>query len=105
MRPPLFKANEGPNMDENWLLHIEKILDSMSCPGERKVSLAAFVLDGEAEKWWRGHRDDRLEDIQILLVNWEDFVELFREWFISMLVRRQMQDKFIRLIQGDKLVM
>ncbi|KAH0470513.1 hypothetical protein IEQ34_000236 [Dendrobium chrysotoxum] len=33
MRPPLFN---------------EKLLDSVSCPDERKVSLATLVLDGEA---------------------------------------------------------
>ncbi|KAH0448082.1 hypothetical protein IEQ34_021882 [Dendrobium chrysotoxum] len=33
---------------KNGLLHIEKILDSMSYPDERKVSLAIILLDGEA---------------------------------------------------------
>ncbi|KAH0457519.1 hypothetical protein IEQ34_012834 [Dendrobium chrysotoxum] len=33
---------------KNGLLHIEKILDSLSYPDERKVSLAIILLDEEA---------------------------------------------------------
>ncbi|PKU70128.1 uncharacterized protein LOC110091889 isoform X2 [Dendrobium catenatum] len=105
MRPPLFKGNEGPIEAENWLLRIDDIFDSMSCPNERKVSLVSFALDEEAKRWWRGQREDELGDIPNTLVNWEDFVKLFRQWFVPMSARIQMQDKFISLIQGDKSVM
>ncbi|PKU66693.1 hypothetical protein MA16_Dca022513 [Dendrobium catenatum] len=54
MRPLLFKGIEGPIEAENWLLRIEKILEGMNCPEERKVSLATFALEGEAERWWKG---------------------------------------------------
>ncbi|PKU61886.1 hypothetical protein MA16_Dca028893 [Dendrobium catenatum] len=51
MRPPLFKGVEGPIEAENWLLRIEKILEGMYCLEERKVYLATFTLEGEAERW------------------------------------------------------
>ncbi|KAH0467136.1 hypothetical protein IEQ34_004374 [Dendrobium chrysotoxum] len=34
--------------------------------------------------------------------NSEDFVEHFREWFVHISARREMHDKFLRLVQGDK---
>ncbi|PKU78287.1 hypothetical protein MA16_Dca008912 [Dendrobium catenatum] len=65
-------------------------MDRMSCPDERKESLATFILDKVAKRWWRGQHKDKLRDISNLLVNWKDFVELFKEWFVHISSRRQM---------------
>ncbi|PKU76331.1 hypothetical protein MA16_Dca025120 [Dendrobium catenatum] len=105
MRPPLFKGVEGPIEAENWLLRIEKILEGMNCPEERKVSLATFALEGEAERWWRGLYQDKFEGIPGIQIKWDDFTQIFRDWFVPLTVRRQMRDKFMRLVQGEKSVM
>lgn len=43
-----------PKVVKDWLMRIEKTLDEMHCPHERRVALPAFLLDGEAEHWWLG---------------------------------------------------
>ncbi|PKU59309.1 hypothetical protein MA16_Dca027496 [Dendrobium catenatum] len=76
----------------------------MYCPEERKVSLATFALEGEAERWWRGLYQDKFEGIPDMQIKWNDFTQVFRDWFVPP-ARRQMQDKFMRLVQGDRSVM
>ncbi|XP_020699671.1 uncharacterized protein LOC110111942 [Dendrobium catenatum] len=105
MRPPLFTRVGEPVDVENWLLRVEKILEGMQCPDERRVTLATFALDGEVERWWRGQSLEKFRgrpDSQIL---WEDFVKVFRDWFIPPSVRSQMQERFLRLVQGERTVM
>ncbi|PKU78740.1 hypothetical protein MA16_Dca000083 [Dendrobium catenatum] len=105
MRPPLFKGVEGPIEAENWLLRIENILEGMHCPEERKVSLATFALEGEPERWWRGLHQNKFEGIPDMQIKWNYFTQVFRDCFVAPSTRRQMQDKFMRLVQGDRSVM
>ncbi|PKU82411.1 hypothetical protein MA16_Dca005416 [Dendrobium catenatum] len=79
MRPPLFKGVEGQIEVENWLLRIEKILEGMNCPEERKIALATFALEGEAERWWRGLYQDKFGGIQNIQIKWDDFTQIFRD--------------------------
>lgn len=51
------------------------------------MPLATFALNGETKRWWRGQCLDKLGDIPNEMVNWEDFVELFRDWFFSFYVK------------------
>ena len=48
--PSQFKGAVEPRVAEDWLLRVEKTLESMQCPESRKVPLAVFLLDGEAER-------------------------------------------------------
>lgn len=38
-------------------------------------------------------------------VQWIEFIEVLRCWFVLISTRRQMQDKIIKLIQGDRVLM
>ncbi|PKU62960.1 hypothetical protein MA16_Dca025608 [Dendrobium catenatum] len=105
MRPPLFKGVEGPIEAENRLLRIENILEGMYCPKDKKVSLATFALEGEAERWWRGLYQDKFEGIPDMQIKWNDFTKVFRDWFVPPSAMRQMQDKFMRLVQGNRSIM
>ncbi|XP_020688467.1 uncharacterized protein LOC110103920 [Dendrobium catenatum] len=71
-------------------MRIEKILEGMSCPEERRVTLAAYAFDGEAERWWRSQLEQTFGERTSSQVSWEEFVK--------------MQDKFNRLVQGDRSV-
>ena len=57
--PGRFKGAVEPRVAEDWLLRVEKTFDGMDCPVSRKVPLAVFMLDGEAERWWASQRRDR----------------------------------------------
>ena len=57
--PSRFKGAVEPRLAEDWLLRVEKTLESMRCPESQRVSLAVFLLDGEAERWWLSQQRDR----------------------------------------------
>ena len=43
-----FRGTTDPTMVEEWLRDLERILDVMDCLEERKVSIASFLLKGQA---------------------------------------------------------
>ncbi|KAA0060867.1 uncharacterized protein E6C27_scaffold7015G00050 [Cucumis melo var. makuwa] len=49
----VFEGSTDPADAENWLNMLEKCFDVMNCPQERKVRLATFLLQKEAEGWWK----------------------------------------------------
>ncbi|KAL0919968.1 hypothetical protein M5K25_009062 [Dendrobium thyrsiflorum] len=103
MKPPLF-ASGGAIEAEDWLERVEKILEGMACPEDRRVTLAAFAFSGEAERWWRSQLQETFGGRLSNQVTWAEFVKVFRGWYVPMAARKQMQDKFMRLVQGDKTV-
>ncbi|RVX04229.1 Retrovirus-related Pol polyprotein from transposon 17.6 [Vitis vinifera] len=42
-----------PTEAEAWIMKIEKFFDVIDCSEEQKASYAAFMLDKEADHWWR----------------------------------------------------
>ena len=71
-----------PREAEDWLLRLEKTFDGMQCPESRKVPLAVFLLDGEAERWWLGQQGEKFGGRPNAEVSWESFSETFRDWFV-----------------------
>ena len=53
--PPKFSGDYDPEGARLWLAEIEKIFEAMGCLEEHKVPYATFMLQGEAENWWRMH--------------------------------------------------
>ena len=47
--PPSFCGEYDPNVAERWVRQLEKIFGVLECTTEQKVSLATFMLEGEAE--------------------------------------------------------
>ena len=48
LHPPAFKGEANPMQAEEWLHHIEKILDIMECTENQRVPFTSFMLQGEA---------------------------------------------------------
>ncbi|RVW37589.1 Transposon Ty3-I Gag-Pol polyprotein [Vitis vinifera] len=65
-----FRSKEA----EAWIMKIEKFFDVIDCSEEQKASYATFMLDKEADHWWRMTK--RLLEDQGLL-----FGDQFREAF------------------------
>ncbi|PKU80152.1 hypothetical protein MA16_Dca021327 [Dendrobium catenatum] len=105
LKPPRFEGAVEPRAAEEWLRRLEKTFDGMQCPSDRKVPLAVFLLDGEAEHWWEGQQAARFQGRLNSLITWEEFTEVFRDWFVPPSARQQMQESFLRLVQGSKTVM
>ncbi|KAI0497432.1 hypothetical protein KFK09_020656 [Dendrobium nobile] len=105
LKPPLFKGAVGPQAAEDWIMRVEKIFDSMQCPGNRKVPLAVFMLESEAERWWIGQQREKFQGKTNAEITWDEFTTVFRMWFVPPSAQRQMQEAFMRLEQGHKSVM
>ncbi|RVX07590.1 hypothetical protein CK203_025146 [Vitis vinifera] len=52
-RSPYFSGTLDPTEAEVWILKIEKFFDVIDCSEKQKASCAAFMLDKEANHWWR----------------------------------------------------
>ncbi|XP_050935901.1 uncharacterized protein LOC127144247 isoform X1 [Cucumis melo] len=70
----VFEGSTDPADAENWLNMLEKCFDVMNCPEERKVRLATFLLQKEAEGWWKSILARR-SDARAL--DWQTFRGIF----------------------------
>ncbi|TYK26572.1 putative Retrotransposon protein [Cucumis melo var. makuwa] len=59
-----------------WLNMLKKCFDVMSCPQEQKVRVAIFLLQKEAEGWWKSNVARR-NDARTL--DWQTFRGIFEE--------------------------
>ena len=88
-KPLEFRVVSDPTAAEDWLLRISKILDGMVCPEDRRVVLATFMLEGEAERWWQAqqgeilhdpsHSDHQSWDLQLVKLTRVDNSKLFEQ--------------------------
>ncbi|KAK8942884.1 hypothetical protein KSP39_PZI008966 [Platanthera zijinensis] len=103
MRPPIFRGGVTPMETEDWLKRIELIFKAMRCPENRKVELVTFLFEGEANKWWdsltQGKFYGRTD------IRWNDFLHEFLDWFVPPSEKRILQERFLRLTQGNRSVM
>ena len=97
----IFSSTSDPIEAEAWILKIEKFFEVIDCSEEQKASYAAFMLDKEADHWWRMTK--RLLEDQGL-ITWKQFREAFYEKYFPDNVRRQKAGEFIRLEQGEMTV-
>ncbi|KAL6343058.1 hypothetical protein AAG906_017870 [Vitis piasezkii] len=51
--PPYFSATSNPTEAEASILKMKKFFDVIDCSEEKNTSYAAFMLDKEADHWWR----------------------------------------------------
>ncbi|PKU62554.1 hypothetical protein MA16_Dca024685 [Dendrobium catenatum] len=102
---PSFKGTSDPIVANDWLLKTGKILDGMICPKNRKVPLATFVLEREVERWWQAQHKEKIGQMPTTSIHWDNFVRVFRDWFIPPSARLALQDKFFNLTQSSKIVM
>ncbi|XP_059595556.1 uncharacterized protein LOC132254277 [Vitis vinifera] len=51
--PPYFSGTSDPTEAEAWIMKIEKFFDVIDCSEEQKGSYVAFMLNKEADHWWR----------------------------------------------------
>ena len=94
LHPPTFKGTDTPEESEAWLRRIEKLLDSLACPAEHWVRLAAFQLDGDADEWWRATRRLKFPDSITVDIKWKDFEAAFHEKYFPSHVRSRFDREF-----------
>ena len=96
LSPPTFAGEADPDIAEGWVMDLEKIFDALRCPIEFQVRLAVFTFTRDAEFWWRRARGQlaRLDD-------WAAFMGLFYRHFIPEPIKRQKEEEFNNLKQGN----
>ena len=82
---PYFSGVTDPTESEAWILKMEKFFGVLDCCEEQKASYAAFMLDKEADHWWRMTRR-LLEDQEP--ITWRQFRETFYKKYFPDSVRR-----------------
>ena len=97
--PPSFQGEYDPDIAERWIRQIEKIFGVLDCTAEQRVALATYMLEGEAELWWKGTR--RLLEARGLQVTWVVFVEAFYDKYFPENVKNQKEAEFLTLKQGN----
>ncbi|KAL0560470.1 hypothetical protein IC582_000875 [Cucumis melo] len=77
---------------------LEKCFDVMNCPEERKVRLATFLLQKEAEGWWKSILARR-SDARVL--DWQTFRGIFEDKYYPSTYCEAKRDEFLGLKQGS----
>lgn len=75
LKPLKFSGMRSPEEAEQWIDGMERIFQLLDCNDAKKITLAEYQLEGNAEFWWRASRDTifpRGTDI-----NWNVFVRVF----------------------------
>ncbi|XP_038890030.1 uncharacterized protein LOC120079741 [Benincasa hispida] len=92
-----FEGTTDPTEAELWLDVVEKCFNVMSCPEDRKVGLATFLLQKEAEKWWKVISVRRASTDAML---WPEFKKAIKDKYCPSSFRDAKRDEFLRLTQG-----
>ncbi|XP_074377580.1 uncharacterized protein LOC141719097 [Apium graveolens] len=81
-KPDSFTSAPTPIDAENWIVHLEKIFDTLGYDEIQKVMLAVYKLEGDAQRWWRGVKATRgVQYVEAL--EWQGFKEVFYEQYFS----------------------
>jgi hypothetical protein len=87
--PPVFKGTTDPFEAEAWVKRMEKLFTTMGCTDDRRVTFAAFMLEGEANVWWT--EEQRLLCGTSRQITWEVFLETFYEHYFPASTREQLE--------------
>ncbi|XP_017432031.1 uncharacterized protein LOC108339408 [Vigna angularis] len=80
--PSKFDGSVTPDEAEYWIREIEKVFEAISCPEDKKVIFAAFLLTGEAEYCWSGVK--RLMETNGEVPTWDSFkLQFFKLQFLE----------------------
>ncbi|XP_052176621.1 uncharacterized protein LOC127790928 [Diospyros lotus] len=97
--------DQNPSEGEFWIEKTEKLLDHLHCGEEEKVNCATFMLQDEADRWWKGVKREMSPRARAPYITWERFKELFNEKYLSLNLRMKNEREFMELKQtGDMTV-
>ncbi|KAG8363734.1 hypothetical protein BUALT_Bualt19G0053100 [Buddleja alternifolia] len=102
MNPPPFKGIADSQAIQDWISRLEKIFDALECPEIEKVTCAAFIMEGEADRWWKLERERFTVNHE--LITWETFVDCLYERYFTQSIRDQKAVEFLELVQGNNTV-
>lgn len=83
LRPSEFCGGVDAGTVEDWMLGIEKHLQTVGCSGPQQVRLATFMLRGDVERWWQMARQRYARRG----VQWAKFQAAFSERYVPSWMR------------------
>ena len=95
--PSPFKEAKKPEEAEEWLNELERILTSLQTNEEDMVPFAEFLLQGEANEWWKVEKTNFTNSAP----TWKDFREKFLHNYFPRSVWEQKEREFLYLKQGN----
>ena len=78
--PPVYRGVRDPAKADEWIQQIEKSFRFMGCSGPEKVILATFMLQGDAESWWK--TTETILRTQSEEIAWESFQQCFQQQYV-----------------------
>ncbi|XP_068483219.1 uncharacterized protein [Phaseolus vulgaris] len=97
--PPKFTGNATPDQADQWIRELEKIFRATSCPENKKLVFATYLLSKEAEFWWMGAQ--QMMEARDEVLDWESFRVKFLEKYFSDSARFAKEAEFLKLEQGE----
>ncbi|XP_028763323.1 uncharacterized protein LOC114721630 [Neltuma alba] len=94
--PPTFKGSLNSVEAEAWIDRLETLFSTVNCSSQQKVQVAKVLLEGRAKQWWDSVRP--MDDRRMV---WNQFKDLFFDYFFPMEVRQQKEAEFYALQQGN----
>ena len=89
LNPPKFVGATDPLVVEEWLKKLDVIFEVMEVTEEHKLTLASFMLKGEAMNWWEAMRRMQNTQPEGVSITWQRFVKTFNDQYFSRIYRIQ----------------
>nr|GEY26081.1 hypothetical protein [Tanacetum cinerariifolium] len=86
---------------ENWISHMEKILDVMGCEDAFKTRLAVYKFEGNALAWWKAYKQAKDGDVWLITVTWAEFKKLFFLQFFPRAEQESLKREYHSIRQTD----
>ena len=97
--PPKFSGNATPDQANQWIREIEKIFKATSCPEDKNLVFATYLLSGEVEFWWMGAQ--QMMEARAKVLDWECFRVKFLEKYFPDSAGFAKEAEFLKLEQGE----
>ena len=70
------------------------MLEDMACSVEHWVRLATYLLEGDADQWWKSMRRLKFLESMMVEIKWKDFKVAFYEKYFPDHVRDRFDREF-----------
>ncbi|XP_073121991.1 uncharacterized protein [Henckelia pumila] len=98
MAPKTLVGGEAPAVAEDWLERMESCFREYQCTEAQKMETLAFVLEGNAKRWWRATSTPFISVRGI--ATWAEFKSSFEKHYFPPALRQTKASELLSLRQG-----
>ncbi|KAJ6827752.1 uncharacterized protein M6B38_366735 [Iris pallida] len=100
----LFQGTEDPALAMDWLIELEDHFELLGIHELKRVACAQLLLRLNAHDWWVVEKRFILGNDKDKKITWAMFKKAFEEYYLPPTVRRQKENEFVHLKQGNMTV-